>query len=370
MWTRILIVAALTGAGLGATALDLTGLSSALLRPGRPSVADVHGAKGHAKLDCAKCHPAARGSRWASDRLVPSMETCGICHEGARGVTVSTAPSELCRDCHLPWAEGGGPVRGDYPRPDLRFSHAAHRAEACASCHPIAGARESRDAGRDVVGMRACYSCHRDGGRRLAECRTCHLVQKDGRLVKAVPERPMLPPVWLKGPTHGADWVQTHAPVAGADSAFCAACHRETECLDCHAGRLRPRDVHPGDWIGIHGLSGRMDNPRCAGCHRSQSFCIGCHRRTGVAPDSPSGARPPGSGAYHRESSPEEICRRARQDITSCVSCHSESSCVTCHATINPHPPGFSRRCKPLARKNHGACLKCHGDDGIWRRCR
>ncbi len=260
-------------------------------------------------------------------------------------------------------------IRGDYPRPSIRFSHKAHKLAACATCHRAAGSQQARKGGRDVVGMKTCYACHAKKGKRLTECRTCHLVHQDGRMVTGFGDAMLTPPSWLKGPNHGAEWIGTHAPMAGADSQFCASCHRETECQDCHTGRLRVKNVHPGDWIAAHGVSTRMDNPRCTGCHRSQSFCITCHRRSGVAPDSPTGVRPPGTGSFHKGKDPAKICRRARRDIAACVACHSESSCIRCHGTINPHPPGFSRRCKPLARKNQKACVKCHDSNSIWLRC-
>lgn len=366
----ILVVAVLVGAGLGSHATGGGGLLSPLLRAARPGVVDVHGEKGHAKLACGKCHPGAKTSAWASDDLIPRMPLCGECHPVAAQATVFTAPTEECGACHIGVDEGARPGRGDYPRPDLRFSHRAHDGIGCAACHPGSAAGEPTGPGRDAVGMRKCYDCHRRKGMGLAECRTCHLVLEDGRMDTKIRGQILTPPSWLAGMSHGADWVQSHAPVAGARSEMCAACHRETDCQDCHAGRLRRKNVHPGDWMSAHGVSTRMDNPRCMGCHRTQSFCITCHRRAGVAPDSPSAARPPGAGAFHGSAGPEKICRRAKRDITACVSCHSESSCIRCHATINPHPPGFSRRCKPLALKNQSACVKCHGNDSIWRRCR
>lgn len=367
--SMIVFCAALIGAALGSNAAGGDGPAPLLLGDARPAVVDVHGAKGHLKLKCEKCHASARTSRWASDRLIPSMSLCGDCHGAARGITVFSEATGDCEYCHGA-VDAARPGRGDYPRPDFRFSHKAHAGNGCVTCHPASGARRSGGKGRDVVGMRTCFDCHEKKGRGLSQCRTCHLVHGDGRMVTRFGDKLLTPPVWLKGLTHGADWVQVHAPAAGADSDYCASCHRETECQSCHSGRLRSKNVHPGDWISAHGVSTRMDNPRCTGCHRAQSFCITCHRRSGVAPDSPSGTKPLGSSSFHNGVAPEKICRRARTDITACVSCHSESSCIRCHATINPHPAGFSRRCKPLAAKNQAACVKCHDNNSIWMRCR
>ncbi|MCP4599608.1 MAG: cytochrome c3 family protein [Proteobacteria bacterium] len=364
------IAAAILGVGLvqGGETEDL---SSVLLPAGQPSVFGAHDRCDARKKGCVTCHPKATKSRWASERLVPNMEICAECHEAARNVTIATPVTGDCLTCHREVKKGERPVRGDYPRPNVRFSHAAHQTEIkCRACHPKAAANQPTGTELDIPSMRQCYSCHTKG-KGSTKCRTCHLVHKDGRLVTDFGGQKLKPPSWLKGPTHRMEWVGRHAAKAGADSGFCSACHRESFCQDCHTGRLRPRNVHPGDWMTTHGVSTRIDNPRCRGCHRKQSFCITCHRRSGVAPDSPAGSRPKGGlGRYHRGMENAQLMRRAKYDITSCVSCHSEGSCISCHrAKFNPHPPGFSRKCKKLAVRNRRACAKCHRDDAL-KRCK
>jgi hypothetical protein len=359
-----LLLVGLVAAGAG----QVRPLSRALLPAASFPVADPHPLHPPGEPGCAVCHPEAEGSRWASDRLAPRMERCAPCHPAAAGVAPATAVTPECRKCHTRLGPNERPAPALIPRPNVRFSHAAHRGEGCASCHPRAAAAAPRSGERDVMGMPGCLECHRGLPGKRAACRTCHLVHADGRMVTRVGGAVLTPPSWLDGPSHGPEWVGTHAARAGADSRSCASCHREKECQDCHTGRLRPARVHPGDWIAAHGLSTRLDNPSCRSCHRTQSFCLGCHRRSGVAPDSPAAARPPGSGRYHGGMAVRDICRRARYDIVGCASCHSEGSCIRCHARIDPHPAGWSRRCGPLARRNQGACVKCHDGD-IWRRC-
>ncbi|MDJ0764216.1 MAG: hypothetical protein QNJ97_14635 [Myxococcota bacterium] len=344
-------------------------LSGVLLPAARPAVFDTHArCQAVQTQSCAVCHPKAAGSRWASERLVPPMERCAPCHATVRDVTVSTPVTEACRKCHSRLKQGNRPIRGDYPRPNIRFSHAAHaKSTPCKSCHPLAASGQASNGAWDIPPMRHCYECHRLSQAPLA-CTTCHLADRDGRMVTDYREKRLIPPDWLKGPTHGASWVGRHATTAGADSSFCASCHRESFCRDCHTGRLRPRNVHPSDWLSLHGVSTRLDNPRCRGCHRKQSFCLTCHRRSGVAPDSPANARPAGLGRYHRNMQNTELMQRARRDITTCVSCHSESSCIACHAIQKPHPPRFRRKCRALAARNRRACAKCHTDEA-WKRC-
>jgi hypothetical protein len=362
------IAAALLVAGFAATSPGWVPVNPELLPAGRPAVRGVHRTHPSSQVPCEACHPRAEDSRWASERLVPRMEHCAACHDEATDVTAITPVDEHCRWCHRGLAEGERPTPGFYPRPNVRFPHTAHKQVDCGKCHPYSSQAADLRSGRDLVGMRFCYGCHEREQGASTECRACHLVRADGRMVTQFGDALLIPPAWLKGPSHGPAWSQTHASQAGADSRFCASCHRETFCQGCHSGRLRPRDAHPGDWIAIHGVTTRIDNPRCKSCHRKQSFCITCHRRQGVAPDSPANMRPPGSGRYHRNMSVEQICRRARHDITACASCHSESSCITCHAAVKPHPAGWDKRCKPLVRRNSRACAKCHQTD-VSHRC-
>jgi len=360
-------VTAFAGAVLGWSA-GRAGPSMALLPAPRPSVAPVHHLHRPGAPECAACHPRAAESRWASDLLAPTMERCASCHADARDAGPGAPVTDRCRACHLGLPEGARPVRGDHPRPNVRFPHRSHWAVGCAACHPAASRAAPAGAVRDVPTMEVCHGCHEREDRASTECRTCHLVHGDGRMVTEIRGERLLPPAWLEGETHGEGWVGDHARRAGADSKRCAACHRETFCQGCHTGRLRPRNVHPGDWMSSHGVSTRMDSPRCRGCHRGQSFCITCHRRAGVAPDSPVAAGRGVGGRYHGDLPVERLCKRARYDIAACASCHSEGSCISCHAAIDPHPAGWRRRCKPLAQRNHRACAKCHEGE-IWRRC-
>ncbi len=348
------------------------GVSSVLLPAGRSDVRSVHHLHDASKIPCAKCHQRATFSRWASDRLVPDMEICAECHKQAQNVTIVTAVTKACRICHNRLKPGQRPVRAPYPRPNIRFSHKAHgNNTGCGKCHKNAAAGTVNNPGRDIAVMGQCYNCHQQKKASTA-CRSCHLANHDGRLLTEFSGTRLTPPTWLIGPNHGHTWVQHHASTAGRNSALCGSCHRESFCQDCHTGRLRPRNVHPGDWMAAHGVSTRLDNPRCRGCHRKQSFCITCHRRSGVAPDSPENSMPAGGpGRYHKGMTASKLMRRAKYDIAACVSCHNEGSCISCHKRpdLKPHPPGFKHKCQSLATRNRRACAKCHRDD-VWHRCK
>jgi hypothetical protein len=55
----------------------------------------------------------------------------------------------------------------------------------------------------------------------------------------------------------------------------------------------------------------------------------------------------------------------ARQNIETCVACHSERDCLACHSSqsgrrFNPHGPGFDA--ERMKRKNPQTCAACHGN--------
>ncbi len=364
-WVALSTVARLAFGGEAAAQRPQAPLSPSIFPAPVRASTHAHEKCPETKKSCETCHKRASASKWASDRLIPPMSDCVLCHPAVKDATPLTVPTEDCRACHEDIAPNRMPVRNDYRRPNIRFSHKAHAKAKCGSCHPAAAAGKAPGADLDVVGMRECFKCH-----ATSTCRTCHLTDKDGRMITDFGKGKLTPPTRLEGKTHGAQWTGTHASQAGRDSSRCAVCHRESFCTDCHSGARRPRNIHPGDWLTSHGVSTRLDNPRCKGCHREQRFCITCHRRSGVAPDSPPKSEAPeGIGRYHKGMENRTLMRRAKQDILSCVSCHSESSCIQCHNRINPHPAGFARRCKPLAIRNRNACVKCHTGD-VTRFCK
>ena len=355
----------IAGVTAGALGLASPGAGSPIFKRPARTVQSVHSKCPEVKKSCTTCHPAAKTSQWASHRLVPPMQVCARCHDGAEGANVLSEKTAACRTCHRATPADAMPTRSVYPRPNMRFSHHAHRNTDCKVCHKKTGSAQDPTGDLDVIGMEECYRCHQN-----SSCRTCHLTNQKGTMITDIDGKKLLPPRWLFGPTHGSEWSGTHAADAGRSSRKCASCHEEKFCQSCHSGARRPRNIHPGDWLTAHGLGTRLDNPRCRGCHRKQTFCITCHRRSGVAPDSPPDSKPKdGSGRFHRGMDTPQLMRRAKHDVLSCISCHTESSCVACHARINPHPRDFKRRCRTLTMRNRQSCSKCHSND-VSRFCK
>lgn len=339
------------------------------------------------KLTCKVCHEAAWSSDAASDRLLPKpAETCDNCHDVDHAdlgrVRAGKEPGGQCGFCHLGAGAGSGGLVARFvlPAPNLRFSHTKHlgRNIGCGQCHGQIAELElaTRD---QLPRMAGCLVCHAMSGAARGDakgtCTTCHLAQPDGRLQTAFSTGPLLPPRWMRGAAHDADWIERHKAAAGEDSSFCGACHKAHDCTDCHDGRVRPRKVHPNDWLSMHPQAARQDNPRCSSCHQEQTFCADCHRRTGVARDAPSGNRLAGR-RFHplpeqwttAPRGPLHHAWEAMRNLNACVSCHSERDCATCHATkgiaggagVNPHPVGFRDKCGLALRRNPRPCLVCH----------
>jgi hypothetical protein len=182
----------------------------------------------------------------------------------------------------------------------------------------------------------------------------------------------LMPPQWLHNSEHTPDFIVRHKWVAADDSQFCANCHKEDFCTDCHDGRVRPRTIHPSDYLNMHAIEARMGTQSCQSCHRDQSFCLDCHLRIGVGESSPPNAKD--NARFHP---PKEIWSdpprkkghhafEAERNLNQCVSCHTERDCVVCHGALgigagfDPHPTGFLGGCSTQFHRNPRPCLVCH----------
>lgn len=331
------------------------------------------------RIGCEGCHTGATTSTSARDDLAPRVGACVRCHERARSPWMETLASNVT------------------PRTNLRFSHAAHQriGVECVTCH-VGAATATTTTRAMLPSMRQCFACHapRDLRERAlplpagvvaragpSRCNTCHLSSPDGVLVTTFASGELEPPPWMRDSHHGADWIVRHRWVAADRSTFCATCHRESECVACHDGSVRPRSIHPGDFLTTHGAVAMRDASRCTSCHQTQNFCAVCHDRIGVSQSGPSDPR--ASARFHpagfasRVRGPRHHATVAAQNLTACTSCHTERDCTSCHAElgigggISPHPPGFVRRCGALIDRGARACRQCHADfAALQARCR
>jgi hypothetical protein len=416
--SAVAITAALAaGAALAAAT---TNAPSPLIYPAETvPIAFDHAQHARFGATCESCHQSALTSTSAADNLIPREAACRACHKIDRDQPAKAVPpgqgAARCDACHVDGAGAGGgkwmpgstaavePPRVVLARPNLKFNHKLHAARgiACALCHASADMQQAPVTRADLPMMATCLGCH-DGKQATARCSACHLTEPDGRLrtklvsvatMAAGGTGPLAPSGSLRGiDAHGPTFRQNHA-MAGRDEGYCLTCHRRSECIDCHGGVVRPPDIHPSDYVSLHAIDGRRNTPDCSACHRTQSFCVGCHQRTGVAPDPEGGLpgrrannpfgggtglktfHPPGwardaAGAVISTPRANSHSLAAKRNIRACVSCHREESCLECHSadpnrgpTFSPHGPGFAgtARCRFLAARNKRACLKCHG---------
>ena len=322
-------------------------------------------------VGCARCHPAARTSRSSVDLLVPTEDACAPCHAidrpGVRTPAPGATAAGTCTVCH-PGASGPTVPRVYIPPPNLKFDHAAHGSVDCRTCHDVAGVGLATRA--QLPRMRTCLSCH-DDRRAPQACTTCHLAGAGGRVQTRYREGALAPSGAIFGDAHGGDFLTRHAAVARTLERTCTSCHAESFCADCHQGAIKPMEFHAGNYVLTHAVEARRGAPDCSACHRQQSFCVGCHERSGVGArgsDFVSGDpmrrfHPAGFGAEGGHG------REARRSIQTCASCHREDFCAECHTAepgaamrVNPHPPGWrgSARCEALVKRTRRMCLRCH----------
>jgi hypothetical protein len=345
---------------------------------------------------CKTCHGAAFKSNSANDTLIPPGTVCDACHSSdhtdLNKVQAGDEDMGKCGYCHLGYKpeDGNRVAELALPRANLIFGHKAHvdRNIGCPQCHGPVDQLElaTRD---QLPRMRGCFNCHQSpdsasAGDAKSACDTCHFRGDRGTTIKYMYASGTLsPPRWLHNAEHTPDFIERHKFVAADDSRFCANCHKEDFCTDCHDGRVRPRTIHPSDYLNMHAIEARMETQRCTSCHRLQSFCIDCHMRAGVSESSPTLAKD--SGRFHPPKSiwsdppmrPGSHGFEAERNLNQCVSCHTERDCVACHgglgigAGFNPHPSGFVGGCATQFRRNPRPCYTCHEpSDGVLAQCR
>jgi hypothetical protein len=366
---------------------DRAGPSPIVYPPQRIRLRMNHAHPAHRELRCVRCHEGAGTSERAADRLIPDEARCLPCHED-RIDRAGPRTEARCGFCHVGFGalDARHVPASDFPTARLRFSHRTHVREGmrCLTCHRGVGDAELADR-RHLPRMRQCFECHGPPGfaaraRAPSECETCHLTRPDGMLRTRWPEGVMNPPSWLFDMRHDHEWLVRHRWVGADQGPRCAECHQESDCSDCHDGRVRPRRVHPGDYLTTHPAQARRDQPRCQSCHQTARFCTECHTRLGLAPMSAPRVR--AAGRYHPPAAvwtrgPNLHGLEARRAMNACVSCHTERDCVGCHgalgigAGVSPHPPGFAATCRRHLETNARACETCHGDaSALRRRCR
>jgi len=345
-------------------------------------------------VDCTSCHASALSSRSSVDNLVPGEKACDPCHDIDRGrareLAAAGKPAKhMCDDCHPGFDPANALVqRVKIQPPNIKNDHAVHAAKgvACRRCHGDLLAEGVKLATRaQLPRMSLCLQCH-DGERAPDECVTCHLAGPGGYVRTEFPEGQLRPSGSLRGADHDVTFRRSHRSAAKSNPRYCANCHRKEFCVECHNGAVKPMDFHGNDYVTLHAIDARRNRPDCSACHRAQTFCVGCHSRSGLADDRVKPRYVPGEGTTatrrlhphnwvksshggERSRNAEHHSFQAQRNIRQCASCHRDEYCKRCHSAqsgyrVNPHPRNWrgSSRCESLASRNGRLCLRCHID--------
>jgi hypothetical protein len=314
-----------------------------------------HGAHLDRGATCQDCHAAAWTSASAVDNLLPAEKACRTCHQ------IDRTAEQGCDTCHTGYVKGQPVARLYIPPAEIKFDHEAHvkRGAECAGCHGDLAkvGLATRD---QLPAMDVCMACH-EGTTAPDACSTCHLTDVGVMRTK-------LTAGVLEPDDHGLDWDRQHAVAATKATAACDACHRERDCSDCHTGITKPEDFHPADYEQTHAADARRNTPDCSTCHRAQTFCVGCHVRSGIGSADTEFDQDTAGARFHPEDWQTRHAEEARANIAACAACHREDDCLACHSAesgtpqVSPHGPGWrgSAKCEALSSKNPRMCERCH----------
>lgn len=322
---------------------------------------------------CVTCHvPLAQAVRLTRTDISrfpapPSHKAPGFVEEGhgeqaragGRGVAGSCATCharDFCTECHVDAPEVAA-IQALQPDPRSLVHRAELRAPA-SHADPSFLLRHGEPARREAA---RCATCHTQ-----ESCLGCHQASPTAALAMhtAGPGRGTGAQVERKRPeSHGIDFSENHAEPASARPQSCGACHARSQCLDCHRPNAADPSpgYHPAGFLTTHPAAAYTRDQSCADCHNQSQFCADCHVSAGLG--SKDGLR----GAGYHDAKAEFLLNHgqaARQNLESCVSCHSERDCLSCHSAVggrrfNPHGPGFDP--ETLRRKNPSMCTACHG---------
>ena len=331
-------------------AADVAALPKPASHDARGFVAD-HAPRGELGVaQCATCH---------------ARESCERCHMNAATLREVAA---LGTDARVAAAmrdkAPAYPVPDDHRREGFAEHHgpAANASGAtCANCHARSScaACHTGSSGADAI-RRLPQPSGRAQGVRLTN---------PARLSRRAEGRTPLTPSGLVFAAdtgarpvraHARGFLESHRFSAAASATSCEGCHTQRFCTDCHAGETR-RAFHPANFVASHASDVYARDRDCSSCHNTEVFCRDCHRASGLTP------RGRQAGVYHTAQSQWLLQhgRAARQELTTCATCHRESTCLRCHATtgwgVSPHGDNFDAG--RLGKRAMTMCARCHITD-------
>ena len=340
----------------------------------------------HATVACGACHGSGPGARFRG----MAFERCTDCHADAHLGQLAAAPAAgpgrgTCDRCH--GVEGWLPARfevEDHARTAYPLV-GAHRAVACALCHPKDPALEG-----EAAALRARPGAERRAPRvslarlRIADardCRSCHRDPHAGQFPEQMAGRGCEACHGVAGWRPARfDHARTRLPLDGKHThAACVACHRPAAdgvvryaaapvaCAGCHA------DVHAGqlarggttDCARCHVTDGWRERLRFAHTRPFTSFALEGKHRVACEKCHPAAQAAPGV-----------TVRRYRPLPAACEGCHADfhrgafrtpdgaTRCAACHSTAGWRPVTFDHLARAgfalEGRHRDAACSGCH----------
>lgn len=310
-----------------------------------------HGDQGElATGECEDCHtpafelrPVNHRDDWAETphadvARVTGVNDCMMCHEAKAD----------CDTCHADEAPDVGPMPKGYhtvvvrpsPGPSIKIDPDADvAASQCMSCHPDID---------DISPGRIIFS-HSDHLSRNYSCMACH--PRFPHSIAGVERPDMLSCYRCHGLNHAVQ-----GQVATED---CLACHPESF-------ELVPENHTRAFIRGDHTERVNEQPEYCAMCH-ANSMCVECHTGNNTGPDAPS---QPVIPADHR--TPTWMAQHGGLFLEgkgACGSCHTQQSCQECHKTPMPHPVGWLSDHKPPPGIENSDCNICHTERSSCQSC-
>ncbi len=319
---------------IGCTAIAVT-LTSAWEFPESDIIFSHANHVGQRSLGCSLCHDGVEGSLTSSDKNLPVMERCFICHNG------NTAPAN-CDLCHR---DAANPQASPNPPRTINFPHRTHLRQglACGKCHRGVE-KASTMTGEQYPDMKVCIECH-DGETVTMNCTVCHT--ETGVVIRN---------------SHEEGWIHRHKFLAMHEPSSCRLCHEgDQTCAECHFGDNLQQTSHSINYEFEHPLDAKGKERDCMACHDENRFCAPCHLENRVMPPD-----------HSRADWPQHAHAVAvKKDMEACLACHQvdNSTCLRCHMDrdgvlgTDPkyHPPDLGRDDRGPWHDDPGElCFDCH----------
>lgn len=329
----------------------------------------------HGRTGWDSSHGTAARASTASCAMCHARESCARCHvDATRSATIAT----LAPDARVArFVAGRPPVYStpvDHRTGEFSRTHGVVAREStarCATCHarPSCATCHTSDGARDVIAQLPDGAEAKGRGVRLRLA-----TEAEPPVATIIPARMAgARPAWNPAPhpadsakrvrVHPGGFVRSHGTAAATEAMSCAGCHARRFCTDCHAGEKVTRRYHPSNFVSGHPAKAYGRDTDCASCHSTEAFCRDCHKQLNLGTR---GIR--GSGFHNAQ--PRWLLqhgRAARQEMTTCASCHQQRDCQQCHSQlgwrVNPHGPDFDA--VRMHARNRALCLRCHFKDPL-----